>query len=178
MPLGRGQGMQSKGRHLRGGPRSDWIGGWRGSPKRLGGGYCRLQMPLSPALGVGGDTAAGHRLGAGRGGGSPPPPPANASRAVGHRMGGCGCGVQRVARSRVARSFAPAALRFWPADSRPGPLRPRGPYPPPQSKGGLQAAAVAGADIHTNPLPWVCLWNAAHCLKVHHRRDARAGASP
>ena len=39
------------------------------------GGYCRLQMPLRPALGVRG-TVAGHRLGAlEEGGGGLPPPP-------------------------------------------------------------------------------------------------------
>ena len=39
----------------------------------VGGGYCRLQMPLRLALSVRG-TVAGHRLGAleGGGGGSPP----------------------------------------------------------------------------------------------------------
>ena len=36
--------------------------------KAVGGGYCRLQMPLRPALGVTG-TVAGHRLGALGGGG-------------------------------------------------------------------------------------------------------------
>ena len=49
----------------------------------VGGGYCRLQMPLRLALGVRG-TVAGHRLGALEGGGylppfpmhpCPPPPP-------------------------------------------------------------------------------------------------------
>ena len=43
--------------------------------KAVGGGYCRLQMPLKPALGVRG-TVAGHRLGAlegGRGGALPLP---------------------------------------------------------------------------------------------------------
>ena len=42
--------------------------------KAVGGGYCRLQMPLSPALGVRG-TVAGNRSGAlekGRGGYLPP----------------------------------------------------------------------------------------------------------
>ena len=39
------------------------MGGWRSLPKRLGGGYCRLQMPSRLALGVRG-TVAGHRLGA------------------------------------------------------------------------------------------------------------------
>ena len=43
--------------------------------KAVGGGYCRLQMPLKLALGVG-EAAAGHRLGAVEvgGGGLPPPP--------------------------------------------------------------------------------------------------------
>ena len=42
--------------------------------KAVGGGYCRLQMPLKPPLGVRG-TVAGHRLGAlERGGGGVPPP--------------------------------------------------------------------------------------------------------
>ena len=45
----------------------------RGLPKRLGGGYCRLQMSLSLALGVRG-TVAGHRLGALEGGGGYLPP--------------------------------------------------------------------------------------------------------
>ena len=35
--------------------------------KAVGGGYCRLQMPLKPALAVRG-TVAGHRLGALEGG--------------------------------------------------------------------------------------------------------------
>ena len=39
----------------------------------VGGGYCRLQMPLRLALGVGG-TVAGHRLRAVEAGGGPPPP--------------------------------------------------------------------------------------------------------
>ena len=38
----------------------------------VGGGYCRLQMPLGPALAVRG-TVAGHRLGALEGGGYLPP---------------------------------------------------------------------------------------------------------
>ena len=42
--------------------------------KAVGGGYCRLQMPLKPALGVSG-TVAGHCLGALDGGLPPPPPP-------------------------------------------------------------------------------------------------------
>ena len=44
-----------------------------GVAKAVGGGYCRLQMPLSLALGVRG-TVAGHRLGAPEGGGGVPPP--------------------------------------------------------------------------------------------------------
>ena len=46
--------------------------------KAVGGGYCRLQMPMKPALGVRG-TVTGHRLGALRGGASPP---SNASLGV------------------------------------------------------------------------------------------------
>ena len=41
--------------------------------KAVGGGYCRLQMPLKPALAVRG-ALAGHRLGALEGGVRPPPP--------------------------------------------------------------------------------------------------------
>ena len=46
--------------------------------KGVGGGYCRLQMPLRPALGVR-ETVAGHRLGALRGGGGGTSPTSNAS---------------------------------------------------------------------------------------------------
>ena len=46
------------------------VGG--GCPKRLGGGYCRLQMPLKLVLTVR-ETVAGHRLGALEGGGNLPP---------------------------------------------------------------------------------------------------------
>ena len=46
--------------------------------KAVGGGYCRLQMPLRLALGVR-ETVAGHRLGALEGGRGDPPPPPNAS---------------------------------------------------------------------------------------------------
>ena len=46
--------------------------------KAVGGGYCRLQMPLRLALGVRG-TVAGHRLRALEGGGRGTPPPSNAS---------------------------------------------------------------------------------------------------
>ena len=67
-----GPGMHWKGADLRGGPRSDYTGGWCGPPKRLGAvcvGYCRSQMPLQIALGVSG-TVAGRP-----GGGVPPPLP-------------------------------------------------------------------------------------------------------
>ena len=55
--------------------------------KAVGGGYCRLQTPLRPALGVRG-TVAGRRLGAleGGGGGCPPPPPSNASLGPGYAL--------------------------------------------------------------------------------------------
>ena len=42
--------------------------------KAVGGGYCRLQMPLRLALGVRG-TVAGHRLAPWSGGRGAPPPP-------------------------------------------------------------------------------------------------------
>ena len=42
--------------------------------KAVGGGYCRLQIPLKRALGVR-ETVAGHRLGALEAGGGVPPPP-------------------------------------------------------------------------------------------------------
>ena len=42
--------------------------------KAVGGGYCRLQMPLKPALGVS-ETGARHRLGALEGGGGGYLPP-------------------------------------------------------------------------------------------------------
>ena len=51
--------------------------------KAVGGGYCRLQMPLKLALGVRG-TVTGHRLGALEGGGGGNlPPPSNASLELG-----------------------------------------------------------------------------------------------
>ena len=50
--------------------------------KAVGGGYCRLQMPLKPALGVRG-TVAGHRLGALEGVGGVPP--SNASLCIPRR---------------------------------------------------------------------------------------------
>ena len=57
----------------------------------VGGGHCRLRMPLKPALGVRG-TVAGHRLGALEGGGrgvSPPPPKCIPAIGV-NRIGGGG----------------------------------------------------------------------------------------
>ena len=47
--------------------------------KAVGGGYCRLQMPVKRAVAIR-QTVAGRRLGAlERGGGGVPPPPSNAS---------------------------------------------------------------------------------------------------
>ena len=56
-----------------------------GVAKAVGGGYCRLQMPLKLALGVRG-TVAGHRLGAL---GNPPPLPMHPWRGGGGGSGGC-----------------------------------------------------------------------------------------
>ena len=67
--------MRRKGREGRLGRRLEEVA------KAVGGGYCRLQMPLRLALAVR-KTVAGHRLGAsqrGGGGGYPPPPSSNAS---------------------------------------------------------------------------------------------------
>ena len=60
--------------------RSGQAGGWRGLPKRLGGGYCRLRMPLKLALAVR-EAAAGHRLDALEGG---YPPHFQCSNVSGH----------------------------------------------------------------------------------------------
>ena len=65
------KGMHWKGRDLRGGTRSGSIR-LEEVAKAVGGGYCRLQMPLRLALAVRG-TVAGHRLGAREGGGGSPP---------------------------------------------------------------------------------------------------------
>ena len=56
--------------------------------KAVGGGYCRLQMPLKLAL-AGRETVAGHGLGALEGGTSPPPPNASwGGRGARHRKSG------------------------------------------------------------------------------------------
>ena len=49
------------------------MGSWRRLPKRLGGGYCRLRIPLKPAFGVR-ETVARRRPGALEAQGVPPPP--------------------------------------------------------------------------------------------------------
>ena len=66
--------------------------------KAVGGGYCRLHMPLRLALGVRG-TAAGHRLGALKGGGGAVPPllPMHPmGRGLGRRGGHCVGHVDRM----------------------------------------------------------------------------------
>ena len=76
----------------------------------VGGGYCRLQMPLRLALGVRG-TVAGHRLGALEGGGGYPPPlPMHPCRGVGGGLdsgwvgaGGVGGGPVRQLHSCAVR---------------------------------------------------------------------------
>ena len=55
--------------------------------KAVGGGYCRLQMPLKPALGVRG-TVAGHRLSALEGGSGGTFAPSNACLRAGRWEGG------------------------------------------------------------------------------------------
>ena len=56
--------------------------------KAVGGGYCRLQMPLRLAVGAR-ETVAGHRLGGLEGGGGIPPPLSHAS--LGHPRSSYGC---------------------------------------------------------------------------------------
>ena len=77
------QGMHWKGRDLRGGPQRRVDGRLEEVAKAVGGGYCRLLMPLKVELGVR-ETVAGHRLGALAAAGgclpplpmhAPPPPP-------------------------------------------------------------------------------------------------------
>ena len=51
-----------------------WDRRLEGVAKAVDGGYCRLRIPLKPALGISG-TVAGRRLGALEGGGVPPPLP-------------------------------------------------------------------------------------------------------
>ena len=66
-------GVRWKGRGPGGGSRGGQAGGWRRLPKRLGGGYWRLQLPLKLALAVR-RTVAGHRLRSWRGRGGDLPP--------------------------------------------------------------------------------------------------------
>ena len=68
---GRRDALEGKGPRRRSQKRLD--GRLEEVAKAVGGGYCRLQMPLRLALGVRG-TVAGHRLGALEGGGGVPPP--------------------------------------------------------------------------------------------------------
>ena len=60
-------GMHEKGRHLRRQPQKRFDRRLEEVAKAVGGGYCRLQMPLKLALGVR-ETLSGHRLGALEGG--------------------------------------------------------------------------------------------------------------
>ena len=66
--------MHEKGRDPRAGPQQRLDRRVEEVATAVGGGYCRLQMPLKPALGVRG-TVAGHRLGALEGGGGGVPYP-------------------------------------------------------------------------------------------------------
>ena len=66
-----GDALERKGPQRR--PQRRFNDGLEEVAKAVGGGYCRLQMPLKQALAVRG-TVAGQRQGALEGGGSPPPP--------------------------------------------------------------------------------------------------------
>ena len=98
---------------------------WKGPRRRLdrrlevakavGGGYCRLRMPLSLAIAVR-ETVAGHRLSAleGGGGARPPPPPSNASLRTGGPGGPFGWFPTAVVRLRAVsvQCRAPAGRRM------------------------------------------------------------------
>ena len=58
----RGPGMRPKGNGRQRRPRKRLDRRLEEVAKAVGGGYCRLQMPLKPALGVR-ETVAGHRWG-------------------------------------------------------------------------------------------------------------------
>ena len=95
-----------------------------GVAKAVGRGYCRLQMPLKPALGVR-ETVAGHRLGAQeRGEGvptfpsnaslvwalrpcSPAPPPLHPAHVVEEGGGGRGFGTQKCVDQKWPKSILP-----------------------------------------------------------------------
>ena len=124
---GRGRGaLQGQGPQRRPQKRLDrWL---EGVAKAVGGGYCRLQMPLRLALGVRG-TVAGHRLGALEGG-------EGASNAS---LGGF------KARARVSgeRQIGAASCRQQHNEAScqpPPPPAPTGPPPPPR----VRAPAATG----------------------------------
>ena len=99
------------------------------APTAVGGGYCRLQIPLRLALVVRG-TVAGHRLGALEGGGDTTPPfqciPAP-NQPVGHRGGRLGGGGHEM---DVAR---PRLTGTWGGGGMPARAPPPDPPPPPTS---------------------------------------------
>ena len=72
---GEGRGLREalEGKGVQRWPQRRLDGRLEGVDKAVGGGYCRLQMPLRLGLGVRG-TVAGHRLGALEGGGGYLPP--------------------------------------------------------------------------------------------------------
>ena len=76
--------------------------------KAVGGGYCRLQMPLKLALGVR-ETVAGRRMGALEGGGWVPPPPFQCIPGGGvGAVPGPGPGIQA-----LASALAPSLSGEW-----------------------------------------------------------------
>ena len=85
--------------------------------KAVGGGYCRLQMPLKLALGVGG-TVARHRLGALEEGGGGPRPPSNASLSPAPPKETCAIArVHKRHKRQSAQSAGRKLGRWW--DKRP-----------------------------------------------------------
>ena len=110
--------------------------------KAVGGGYCRLQTPLRPALGVRG-TVAGRRLGAlegGRGVTPLPPPPLHASPQPPPPLQGWGWAMSRepLLRGPETCTRIPPAKELHPPLPPPPPLHsPSLNAPPPLPSTGL-----------------------------------------
>ena len=128
---GQGQGLEGKGPQTRVQQRLDRR--LEEGAKAVGGGYCRLQMPLKLALAVR-ETVAGHRQGGLEGGGGTSPPPM-------HRWPRGGGSHLRQVSVRLPAAAAKWATwghtgPVWPADLETSSATLRGPSPP-QHPGGV-----------------------------------------
>ena len=115
----------------------------------VGGSYCRLQMPLKPALGVRG-TVAGRELGTlegGGGGGAPPPSNASLLGGVGGSVFSCPLGFTMMDRDLEAQ----ARVHFPQANGLVG--------------GAAQQLSSIGAEVKAHDLRRVPLQN-RHQLPV------------